>query len=420
MTRGRFAAAIAGALALVAATGVIAYRTLVPRENLTLPTTPYPVAATIIDDHPFTALRAAPLVVDGRLRVYAEQRRVWSDGPVGDRNETTPYWAYRRWPQELVGVVAVTTADRSLVVSQWSDGLLVALDARTGRVAWRASAPVGTRHYDGRRTGVAVIYEPRSLVTAGQVVLATAMGQITAIAGDSGRELWRRNTPGCEPDLWTGAGLVVQPACADGEATVLDAATGTPAATLPDGAEPAMCAVGRSDCRVVRAADRAWRLVPGGALEPIAPIPSDALLAGGLVLTETPTGVAAQRLTDGLTLWTYVGPGRLFAADDEDVYLITEDRTVLALSAATGTLAMEGCASVKPDEEWRMGQTYSTGSAFVAFERLTGAPDTAPDAQYYFGPKPVALVELYPPAERPIWSSEWAACVGQTFGPIRR
>jgi hypothetical protein len=410
---------MAGALALLAATGVIAYRTFASRENLTLPTLPYPAAMTIIDDHPFTALRSAPLVVDGRLRVYAEQRRVWSDGPVGDRSETTPYWAYRRWPQELVGVIAVAEASRSLVVSQWSDGLLVALDARTGRIAWRASAPVGTSHYDGRRTGVAVIYEPRSLVSAGHVVLATASGRITAIAADTGRELWRRDTPGCEPQLWTGAGLVVQPACAGGGAELLDAATGTPAGALPDGAQPAACAIGRSECRVVRAEGRAWQLVAGGALEPMAPIPADALLAGGLELTETPIGVAARSLADGGPLWTYVGPGRLFAADDLGVYLITEDRTVIGLSAVTGVVASVGCASAKPDEEWRMGQTYTTGS-FVALERLTGAPDSAADAQYYFGPRPVALVELYPPAMRPTWSNEWAACLGQTSGPIRR
>src|SRR5688572_22995239 len=94
------------ALAVVAAVG---YRMLRPQDVLTRPTTPYPERVLITDERPHAELRAAPLVVEGRLRVYAEKWRVWSDGPVGERYESTPYWALRRWPAQVVGVVAAET-----------------------------------------------------------------------------------------------------------------------------------------------------------------------------------------------------------------------------------------------------------------------------------------------------------------------
>ena len=83
-----------GVLALLAGSGIIAYRVFAPHEMLTQPTVPYPEVQVITDDRPFSELRAAPLVVEGRLRVYAEKWRVWSDAPVGVRYESTPYWAF--------------------------------------------------------------------------------------------------------------------------------------------------------------------------------------------------------------------------------------------------------------------------------------------------------------------------------------
>src|SRR5262245_49621122 len=126
-----------GVLALLAGSGVIAYRVFAPHETLTLPTGPYPENQVITDDRPFSELRAAPLVVEGRLRVYAEKWRVWSDAPVGERYESTPYWAFRRWPAQVIGVTAAPAATGPVVVTQWSDGEVIALDARRGVVAWR-------------------------------------------------------------------------------------------------------------------------------------------------------------------------------------------------------------------------------------------------------------------------------------------
>ncbi|WP_309246285.1 hypothetical protein [Verrucosispora sioxanthis] len=93
-------------------------------------------------------LPVAPLIVDGRLRVYAAPRQVYADQPVDSRSRRTPYWSFRRWPASLDAVVASGTT----VVSRWSDGQLVAIDARTGRVAWRAAGPEPAAERVARRS----------------------------------------------------------------------------------------------------------------------------------------------------------------------------------------------------------------------------------------------------------------------------
>src|SRR5262249_12038101 len=157
--------AVPAALIVLAGSGVVAYRVFRPRDMLTRPTVPYPSAVMITDERPVSEVRAAPLVIEGRLRVYAETWRVWSDAPVGGRYEATPYWAFRRFPAQVIGVVAAETAKGPYVITQWSDGLLVALDARAGSVAWRAMAPAAEQQYDGRLTGASTVYDPRSLLT---------------------------------------------------------------------------------------------------------------------------------------------------------------------------------------------------------------------------------------------------------------
>src|ERR687884_644385 len=118
---------LAAAAVLLAAVGVAGYRVLAPAETLDPATTDYP-RATVVSPRRLGALTAMPLGLDERLRV-------WADRPIDARSQRSPYWAYRRWPAQLTGVVAVgagSTDDVPVVVSRWSDGALVALDARTG------------------------------------------------------------------------------------------------------------------------------------------------------------------------------------------------------------------------------------------------------------------------------------------------
>jgi outer membrane protein assembly factor BamB len=411
--------AVVVSVVLVAALAVIGYRVFAPHDTLTRPTVAYPSVVLITDDRPFSELRAAPLVIEGRLRVYAEKWRIWADAPVGERYESTPYWAFRRWPAELVGVVSAETQAGPIVVSQWSDGELIALDAKRGEITWRAKAPVGTSHYDGRRTGATVVYEPRSLLTVRlgkqTVVISTDVGVAAAFDVSTGAQLWRRAVPGpCEQRAWTGVTLLMLPGCGGRVITMVSVATGQDLGQwTPPGVEPAtptLCGLGRSECRLVTIGDDAWLLREDGGLTPLPPLEPGAVLAGDRVVYPTQSGVAARRLTDGEALWSWNGTGKLIAADTVGVYLLTQDRTVLGLSPVTGHLTELGCASSQPNEGWQIGHVHPTDGSYLALERLTNAPASAADQQYYYGPRPVALVELYSPTKLPVWPGKFAAC----------
>jgi outer membrane protein assembly factor BamB len=416
----RFGAATVGAALVLAALAVVGYRVFAPHEMLTRPAVAYPELAVIRDQRPFSELRAAPLVVDGRLRVYAEKWRVWSDAPVGGRYEATPYWAYRRWPAQVVGVATADTTIGPVVISQWSDGKIVALDARRGEVAWRASGPDPGGKYDGRRTGAATVYEPRSLLTARSgvrtVILATGDGSVRAFDAAAGNLLWNRSLPrGCRPALWTGTTAVALPDCTGPSLTFVDALSGRDLARwsppAPGGPEPALCVLGRSQCRLVTVSGGAWLLGRSGVLTAVPVLEPGALLAGDWVVYPTRGGVGARPLTSNSPLWSWKGRARLVAADRTGVYLLTDDMMVLGLSPSTGRRTVIGCATSVPNEQWRPGHVYPTGGGYLALERLS--PSAAPqdgDQHYFYGPRPVALVELYRPTKVPRWPSKFAAC----------
>ncbi len=91
--------------------------------------------------------------------------------------------------------------------------------------------------------------------------------------------------------------------------------------------------------------------------------------------------------------------------------MLTDDLMVLGLSPITGRLSAVGCATSVPDEDWRLGHVQPTGPGYIALERLSSNGDAGDaDQQYFYGPRPVALVELYPPTKLPVWPSKFAAC----------
>lgn len=414
-----------GVLVLLLGSGAIAYRVFAPQETLNPPTAPYPEVQVITDERPFSELRAAPLVVDERIRVYAEKYRVWSDAPVGVRYETTSYWSFRRWPAQVVGVVLATTRSGTLVISQWSDGEVVAIDARRGLISWRDTAPIADdRGFDGRRTGASVVYTPRSLVTAATpdrtVLILTAPRQLVAFDTETGARLWQRDLIiGCEPTVWTGAGLVAVPDCDGPGLTFYDVVTGVSRAewTSPDPETPpapGLCERSRSECRVVIVGFDTWLLGADASLTSVPDLERGAQLAGERVIYQTGVGVAARRITDLEPLWSWQGRGQLVAADSAGVYLLTDDRTVLELSPATGHLAAVGCAAAVNEDwtAWKVGHIHPTGTGtYLALERINkGAAPGADDQAHYFGPRPIALVELYPPTKLPQWPGKFAAC----------
>ncbi len=207
----RQAVVMGAAVVLLAATAGVGYRVLAPAETLTAATDPYPAQAEQARSERYGNLAAAPLILDGRLRVYAEKRRVWADTPVTAKMLVTPFWAYRRWPAELVGLAgAEQLGQPPIVVSLWSDGGVVALDGTSGRIAWRTRVEPGGR-YEGRRTGSRTVYEPAGLLTAASstdsrpVVLVSRAGQVRAYDPWSGQQRWERRIggdAGCH-DEWT-------------------------------------------------------------------------------------------------------------------------------------------------------------------------------------------------------------------------
>ncbi|MFG1774980.1 PQQ-binding-like beta-propeller repeat protein [Micromonospora sp. NPDC049048] len=408
--RRRIAVAVAALLATVAVAATV-YRVLAPAEVSTPARAEYPSAASPAAGV-VGRLPVAPLIVDGRLRVYAAHRQVYADRPVDGRHRTTPYWSYRRWPATLDGVVASGTT----VVTRWSDGELVALDARTGRVAWRADgpAPVGERAV--RRTGAATVWDPRGIVLAPapdgrQVVVASGAQRLRAVGLADGRELWRADVDsGCRDVVGSTASgqLVTVDACA-GPAVLefRDAGTGVVGARWrPAGAgeelvaTPLGCAAGRAGCTALRTsapgddAGRGWLL---GAGEPAA-APAldrpDAALVDGTAVAVVDGVVVGRSARTGAELWRRPGPSqvRLLAVQPDRVHLLTTTNDLLTLDPATGAqLSFFALNAGSDGVGWAPGAAYAA-DGFVAVERLREPVDpTGDDQRYYLTSEPLIL-----------------------------
>ncbi|MGC5017466.1 PQQ-binding-like beta-propeller repeat protein [Micromonospora sp. DT47] len=402
--------AVAALLALVAA-AAIGYRVLAPAEVSTpakgdLPPAGTPAIGTV------GRLPVAPLIVDGRLRVYAAERQVYADQPADSRYRVTPFWSYRRWPAQLNGVLAEGTT----VVSRWSDGKLVALDARTGRVAWRADGPEPGAGFTSRRTGAATVWDPRGIsVAAGPpgrpVLVVSGEGRLRGYALADGGELWRVDgDPDCRTDLGTtAAGRVVSVDSCAGPATVefRDVATGGVATRWrpPDaGTEltvtPVGCLTPRSQCRGLRtsgpgdAAGRGWLVGPG---EPVA-APTldveDVTLAGDLAVGNIGPVLTGREARTGKERWRRgdLGEVRVIATEPGRVHVLTGAKELVTLDSVTGaersrfplTVGREGTG-------WDPGRAYAA-DGYVAVERLReGARPDDDDPAWFLTAEPVVL-----------------------------
>ncbi|MCX4469694.1 PQQ-like beta-propeller repeat protein [Micromonospora sp. NBC_01655] len=410
--RGRRRVAMAvGALLGAGAVAVVVHRVLAPAEVDTPARAGYPAAVTpaigVVGRLP-----VAPLIVDGRLRVYAATRQVYADQPADSRYRVTPYWSYRRWPAEVSGVVA----DGTTVVSRWSDGKLVALDARTGRVAWQADGPAPAEGWSARRTGAGAVWEPPGLFLAraadgrpGLVVSGPTGAGGFALA--DGRRLWSVDVDGgCRTDVGTTAAgqFVAVDRCA-GPATVefRDVATGTPTtrwqppgATAELAVTPVGCVSHRSRCRGLRTtgpADGAGRGWLAGAGQPVAAPALDP--AGSELDGERAVGVADGVVTGrsartGGELWRRadLGPARIVAVQPGRVHLLTEANDLVTLDPSTGAERSRFPLNVGRDGiGWAPGLVYA-GGGYLAMERLREPVDPdADDQRYFLMSEPVVL-----------------------------
>lgn len=407
----RVGAVAVAATGVTAVAGVIAYRVLAPAETVTVATTAYP-AAPAAQPGVIGSLPAAPLIVDGRLRIYAATRQVRADGPVDARTQRTPYWSYRRWPQELLGVVATGTT----VVGRWSDGDVIALDARTGKVVWRAAGkPPQKSGYKGGSTGAETVYEPEGLYTAGDRVIVRDAAFLRALDVATGRELWRTMMASCREGGFTTAGgrFVTTDACGASPAVEFyDVATGRlrgrwdPQAAGPAlEVEPLGCAPAQSACTALRTVDaiasRGWLLgepdAAGRTPVTAAPAldPPGAVLAGDIGVTYVGGGdIVGRELRGGAEVWRWRGDGspELLGVQSGAVHVLTENCDLVTLDPATGRQKSRfRLAYGREGVDWQPGLVRA-GDGFVAVERLVKADNPDADAtDEYFGALPVIL-----------------------------
>ena len=380
---GKLLRALAVVVVLLAA-GLVGWRTLAPAEVVEPATEPYPVAA-MLPAGVTGKTTMAPLIVDGRLRVYAGARLVKADGPVEAKTMYTPRWSFRRWPERLTGIVAVG----SMVVTRWSDGDLVALDGRTGTIAWRTPGP-GAADFAGR-TGSAAVWAPPGLHTAGTSVLVTDGRRLIARAIADGTQRWTADLPrGCGDGFVTAGGRYV---CGAG---AWDVISGQPVRGWPAGPSAAVgCDVARSACAGLRDASGQGWLVGGRRPEraPALDAP-EATAAGDLVLSAAGGAVTASRA--GNPVWRWAGEARVLGARADKVVLLTPDDRLVTLDARTGVPLATFPLFVKDERvgAWKPNLWQLT-DGYVAIERLRpGASADPAEPNHYYTVDPVIIAAI--------------------------
>jgi hypothetical protein len=346
---------------------LIGWRVLAPAEVLAPAKGPAPPVVAH-SPGPTGSTAEAPLIVDGRVRVFAAKREVRADGPLDLKTAYTPRWSFRRWPQQLSGVLAVGRT----VVTRWSDGDLIALDGLKGRIVWRVTGPPAPA-YAGHRTGAATVWAPAGLHLAAGSVLVTAGSGLWAYAADSGTRLWTATLPaGCTDGFTTAGGAYV---CST---TALDTATGKLIASWPHGpSTPLDCGVAASGCQALRdAAGHGWLVdhtVPARlpALDP----PGTAYAAGMAI---------------------HPSPGeQVLGAWEGHVLLLSRGCDLRETDPRSGATIAEFPLKVGTDQlGWTPGR-YQIAAGYVAIERLrTGGPKNPDAPDYYFTQDTVILAAV--------------------------
>ncbi len=400
--RARLALVGAVSLALLAAAGLIVWRVLRPSETVNPAAVTYPEPADLVPGR-VGSLITAPLIIDDRLRVYAKKREVWADGPPDYHYERSAYWSYRRWPAEVTGVVTLP-GDEPIVVTAWSDGMLVGIDAASGTVLWRQKSDVLASEYTGRRTGANTVYAPPGLLTSGSTAITVSSKTIRGYRPD-GTQIWQRpqiTATECHGDDVTSAEqLLVVDTCAH-QLHRIRLTDGSDLPTIDLGAgvlEPVSCEVGHSQCQAIRAGTNAWALRGTEAPKIPALGAAGSLLVDGVVITPDRPNEATQVTgTDpntGRALWSWKAPApvMLLAAGTDRLFLLTTDRTLCTLNPHNGNdLTRSGINyTYDPATPYAVHLAY-TSHRYIVLERINpGVPQTADDNSYYFTSRPVLI-----------------------------
>lgn len=408
----RVRVALAGVVtgALLAAVGVTVWRVLRPADVSTPAITPYPQSETdTVGPGKRGVFVAAPLIVDDRIRIFAKKREVWADGPPSYHYERSAYWAYRRWPAQLTGVV-VAESPRSIVVTSWSDGVLVGIDAKTGKVVWRVEGEVLADEYTGRRTGADTVYNPPGLFTTDTSIITVGAETIRAYSTE-GTRLWQIDNPvnaQCRGEEFaTSEQIYLLDTCTQ---TVrrIDTHSGnaqTPLGTSVKSVEPISCATVTSLCRAVRLTSTdgthtGWLLTESQPIESAPLAQPGALLARDVAIVPNDpkklTELTGQDPRTGNVIWhwTAPAPSTLLATSGERVIVLVSGRVLATVNGLDGSdMARSGINLLhEPETPYEARITYATNQ-YVVIERIN--PDVieedSTDDAYYFTHRPVLI-----------------------------
>jgi outer membrane protein assembly factor BamB len=372
------------ALVVAAAAVLIGWRVLAPAEVLASVNGPAP-SMSLIRAGVTSKLSMAPLIVDDTVRVYASKRQIRADAPVHARTMYSAIWSFRRWPQQLTGVVAAGTT----VLSRWSDGDVVAIDGRTGKIVWRVTGPEPADGFAGHRTGADTVWRPAGLRMAGDTVLVTGDARVDAYDVSTGTLRW--TGPFCVDGFTTGGGRYV---CADG---AYDAASGAKVATFPAGPfTPLGCDVATSGCAGLRdGAGQGWLADKATLRRAPALDVEGSTVAGGVVFQPTAAALLAVDPVTGTVLRKSPAGTRVLGASAGRIVLLTKDLKLLQLEAGTAKGKLMFLASYgKEVRKYRVG-AWQVTPKFVAIERLAPSGPDSPDTPgYYYSTETVLVAEL--------------------------
>jgi len=402
----RFRLTVAGAIAavLTVAAGVTVWRVLRPTEVVNPAAVAYPTTLDLVPGK-VGALVTTPLIIDDRLRVYAKNREVWADGPANYHYELSAYWSYRRWPAEVVGAVVVR-GEHPIVVTAWSDGMLVGIDATAGTVAWRVQSDVLASDYTGRRTGANTVYVPPGLLTSGSTIITVSSKAIRGYRPD-GIEAWKRpliTATQCHGDEFTSEEqLLVVDTCTH-QLHRIRVTDGSDLPTINISAtsvERVSCEAEHSPCQGFRAAGKAWITRGTDAVESRTLAAAGSVLVDGVVITpdrpDNGTELTGVDETSGATVWRWKAPApiQLLMAGSDRIFVLLNDRTLATVNPHNGAdLTRSGINLLyEPTTPYAVRLAY-TSHRYIVLERINpGVPETADDSAYYFTNRP-ALVAI--------------------------
>jgi outer membrane protein assembly factor BamB len=357
---------------------------LAPAEVLASVKPPYPVEPSFrsgVVSH----MPVAPLIVDDLVRVYASKRQIRADVPVHAKTVYTAIWSFRRWPQQVSGVVA---AGRT-VISRWTDGDLVAIDGRTGKIVWRTTGPSPAAGFEGHRTGADAVWRPAGLRLSGDVLLVTAGARVDAYAISNGARSWTASL--CADGFTTGGGRYV---CADG---AYDTATGAKVASFPAGPfTPLGCAVAWSGCAGLRdGAGQGWLADKPALRRAPALDAAGSTVAGGLVFQPTTDALLVVDPISGAVIRRSPAGSQVLGSAGDRIVLLTKNRLLIQLEVGTGKgkLTITEAYGIET-RKWDAGGWQVTPH-YVAIERLAPSRPKSPDTPgYYFSVDTVLITKL--------------------------